>query len=251
MSACVAGEQPEALPLTCPVCGEETEVAPPAPTHAAAPGQSEKFRLDLRGVIADDGPDGKFPPLPQCRQCRFVFDKDNARFFTTKKSIETLAKYFNSTEFLSISWDAPTYFILGRMGEKLNLSKALLANYYLMSSWEAENKDGDDPERKVFIHIGLKESLKHTNAYLESSTWGAEDPIAVYLLIELNRRMGNFSAAMENTTRFRDRMDNQIGRIRVGFPIEAMADYQDDLIKVNDGSIQFYTKIRQENPFLE
>lgn len=182
----------------CPVCGKDFT--------ARLQGSGSTF-----GKMLDLKPFGAIIipwPMPQCPHCQFVFGKD----MFTDKEIERLGEYINSEEFGKLEFRDIQYYVLAHEIIFLEYDRELIADRMLQAVWES----GDEKIIKEAISWFGKD-LPESASYL----------ISVYLLIELNRRIGEFENALEYCTEIKTLPEYK------DYIIE-LAAYQEELIAAED-----------------
>lgn len=176
----------------CPLCGTEFSYT------ASFSGHHYDVRLDFKEIGAIYQP----WPIPQCPLCRYAFSDSKSEEKLTQEEKKALNDFIASPEFKAIPEEAPSYFYLARFMKVLGKPAVAIGFAYLQASWQAEGTkelDGGGrglgwKEDPAMIRLALQESLRS----LDGAEEAEETPArlnAVYLKVELNRRLGDFSQA--------------------------------------------------------
>jgi hypothetical protein len=162
------------------------------------------------GTRTDDKPFGMLEapwPHPVCPENGFVIYKDKF----TNKEIENIKPYIFSAEYQEYRSSKETdYFLLAKMFEYQKKPIHQIADMYLKASWEAEG--GPNYNRYLRLALGAFElSLKQDNTHIKPN-WHWQ-----YMLVELNRLLGNFKVAtveLENLKALNRTDDYRLSRQR-------------------------------------
>ena len=104
------------------------------------------------------------------------------------KEIKTIKPYINSSEYQGYRHSETRYFLLAKIFEYQQKPISQIADLYLKASWEAEG--GPNYNRYLKLALGAFElSLKQDNTHIKPN-WHDQ-----YILVELNRLLGNFKVA--------------------------------------------------------
>ncbi|MBI2512874.1 MAG: hypothetical protein HYV96_12920 [Opitutae bacterium] len=179
--------------VKCPLDGTEFEAV------QDFSGYAEGQRLDLKKL----GPISQPPALARCPQCSFpIFSKYlDAPLATRIRAI------LAGERFRTEAVPAKPWFALGILREELGADPFEIGWTYLNATWEAEDEGGryapaaeralawferaaearrDDPERRRDCHVAL------------------------YLAVELSRRLGRFDEARQKLTRLDGVVDEEL-----------------------------------------
>lgn len=178
-SALTASERGE-VKMTCPLDGVSFVVVQDFSGYAAG------MRLDLRKMGAISQPWA----LARCPECglplfqRHFTDAETSRL----KEIVASGRFFNEAR------AAPAWFALGVLKEELKADPYEIGWTYLNASWEAENEARPEAyaraaQRAIAWFDRAAPALKDQPA--RSKDWH----IALYLPVELTRRLGDFAQA--------------------------------------------------------
>jgi len=186
----------------CPLCGAEFEYT------AAMSGNPYGVRLDHKKVGAIYQP----WPIPQCPECRYAFFDGKEELSPAIKRL--LREYIESPGFKDIHEKAPSYFYLARFMELLEKPRIIIAFAYLRVSWQAEGTEAlDDGRLKLgwtndpaMNRLALQEALRCVESVGENDSLD-EQLNALYLKVELNRRLENFAAAKESLQKVREKIE--------------------------------------------
>ena len=158
----------------CPIGGEEFITNIPRSSHQV-------------GTRTDDKPFGMLEapwPHPVCPENGFVMYDDK---FSVKE-IKFIKPYIFSSEYQGYRFSETRHFLLAKIFEYQQRPISEIADTYLKASWEAE--DGPNYNRYLKLALGAFElSLKQDNTHIKPN-WHDQ-----YMLVELNRLLGNFKVA--------------------------------------------------------
>ena len=158
----------------CPIGGAEFITNIPRSSHHA-------------GVRTDDKPFGMLEapwPYPVCPENGFVMYDDE---FSVKE-IKVIKPYVFSSEYQGYRLSETRHFLLAKIFEYQQRPISEIADTYLKASWEAEG--GPNYNRYLKLALGAFElSLKQGNTPIKPN-WHDQ-----YMLVELNRLLGNFKVA--------------------------------------------------------
>lgn len=191
-----------AVNTKCPLCGAEFKYT------AAMSGTSFGSRLDFKEVGAIYQP----WPIPQCPECRYAFFNGEETLSPAIKRL--LGAYIESPDFKDIPEKAPSYFYLARFMELLEKPQFNIAFTYLKASWQAEGTEALDDGRiklgwtndPAMNKLALQEALRCMESVGENDTW-VDQLTALYLKVELNRRLESFTAAEESLRKIRAKIE--------------------------------------------
>ena len=158
----------------CPIDGEEFIAGIPRSSHYA-------------GVRTDNKPFGMLEapwPYPICPENGFVMYKDTF----TNKEIENIKPYIFSAEYQGYRFSETRHFLLAKIYEYQQRPISEIADTYLKASWEAEG--GPNYNRYLELALNAFELSWKQNSMHIKSNWNDQ-----YMLVELNRLLGNFKVA--------------------------------------------------------
>ena len=158
----------------CPIGGEEFITNIPRSSHHV-------------GARTDYKPFGMLEapwPHPVCPENGFVMYDDK---FSVKE-IKVIKPYIFSLEYQGYRLSETRHFLLAKIFEYQQRPISEIADTYLKASWEAEG--GPNYNRYLKLALGAFElSLKQDNTHIKPN-WHNQ-----YMLVELNRLLGNFKVA--------------------------------------------------------
>jgi hypothetical protein len=158
----------------CPIGGEEFITNIPRSSHHV-------------GARTDYKPFGMLEapwPHPVCPENGFVMYDDK---FSVKE-IKVIKPYIFSLEYQGYRLSETRHFLLAKIFEYQQRPISEIADTYLKASWEAEG--GPNYNRYLKLALGAFElSLKQDNTQIKPN-WHNQ-----YMLVELNRLLGNFKVA--------------------------------------------------------
>jgi len=158
----------------CPIGGEEFIADIPRSSHRV-------------GVRTDNKPFGMLEapwPHPVCPENGFVMYKDKF----TNKEIENIRPYIFSSEYQEYRHSETRHFLLAKIFEFQQKSIDKIADTYLKASWEAE--DGPNYNRYLELALSYFELILKRDKIHIKHNWHDQ-----YMLVELNRLLGNFKIA--------------------------------------------------------
>ncbi len=166
--------------FTCPICDEEFKA------EQDLSGTALDTRLDFKQI----GPIAQPWKLPQCPKCKFVIYDENL----SPEKIKELKTFVYSDKYTQIDHKNTPYFYFSQI-QLFNKEEPFDVAFILLSaSWEAE-EDPELYEKYVKMTIAsfksAQESLRKDNSMEE------EYFVAIYLQIELNRRLSDFDKSIE------------------------------------------------------
>ncbi len=163
------------IKATCPLDGTDFQAL------VDFSGTQAGLRLDLKPLGAIAAP----PRLPVCPKCGFVFIKSDL----TEAEKAALRPFIASPQYQLWRKTYPSYFLGGKILDRLAAPETAIAYAFLQASWQAEF----DPEKHKAC---LSESLAHFQRYLQGCATRDEAWISVELICgEIFRQMGDFSQA--------------------------------------------------------
>lgn len=186
------------MKFTCPISGDEFMA------KVQVSGSTFGKNLDLKPTGAIVIP----WPIPQCPECHFTFIKDKF----SDDEIKKLKKYIRSFKFKRLKHKDVKYYCLAKEYIFLGYDKEVVAQTLLRAVWESNNE----------------EIMKETIAYYETIDEESEFYLtSILLLIEFNRRLGNFEEAFDYCHKIKSHDDYR------DYIVKLVA-FQEELITKND-----------------
>lgn len=188
----LASERAE-VSITCPLDGTEFKAV------QDFSGYAEGQRLDLKKL----GPISQPPALARCPQCSFpIFSK-----YLDDALAARIRTILAGERFRTEGVPAKTWFALGILREELGEDPFAIGWTYLNATWEAEDEGGryaPAAERALAWFERAAEALR------ENPERRRERHVALYLTVELSRRLGRFDDARRKLARLADVADDEL-----------------------------------------
>lgn len=190
--AVLASERAE-VSVTCPLDGAEFQAV------QDFSGYAEGQRLDLKKL----GPISQPPALARCPQCSFpIFSKHLDAALAARIRVVLAGERFRTEGVPAKAW-----FALGILREELGEDPFAIGWTYLNATWETEDEGGryaPAAERALAWFERAAEALR------DNSERRRERHIALYLTVELARRLGRFDEARQKLARLADVADDEL-----------------------------------------
>jgi len=169
-------------------------------------------RLDLKRL----GPIAQPWALAQCPKCRLPLFQREVEFSEQEKS--KLRAIVGGKRFTEESKGVSAYFAYAVLREELKEDPFAIASTYLQASWEAE-ETGEPAYRKA-VERAIRWFDLAADQLRVSAEKQNERQLAIYLPIELSRRIGEFGAARERLNASASLRESGIGWMNGALDLE-------------------------------
>ena len=175
--------------ITCPLDGTEFEAVQDFSGYAAG------MRLDMKKMGAISQPWA----LARCPECGFpVYQK-----YLSDDDTRRLKAIVASERFRSEARPATAWFALGVLKEELRAESFEIGWTYLNASWEAENEDRTEAYDRA-VQRAITWFDRAAVALKDQPDRSKDRHIALYLPVELARRVGDFEQAQRRLRQLPD-----------------------------------------------
>lgn len=193
--AALASERAE-VSLTCPLDGTEFKAV------QDFSGYAEGQRLDLKKL----GPISQPPALARCPECSFpIFSK-----YLDDALAARIRAILASERFRTEARPATPWFALGILREELRADAFEIGWTYLNASWEAEEWNTDAKAYARAAERALTWFERAATALRDEPARRKDRIVALYLTVELSRRLGRFDEAQQKLARIEDLADDAL-----------------------------------------
>ena len=169
------------IEATCPLDGTRFQ------TYEDSSGTSFGARLDLRkiGPIADPW------SLSQCPTCQFPLFRDHF----SEEEKKALRKIVKEDRFKKAVKGQPVYFALGVIKDEMQADPYDIGWIFLQASWEVEHES--DAQYQFVAKRAMQWFDQAAKQRSDSAEKQKQHQLALYLPIELSRRIGDFKSASQ------------------------------------------------------
>lgn len=179
--------------VTCPLDGAEFEAV------QDFSGYAEGQRLDLKKL----GPISQPPALARCPQCSFpIFSKHLDDALATRIRAILAAERFRTEGVPAKSW-----FALAVLREELGAEPFAIGWTYLNATWETEDEGG---RYAPAAERALAWFERAAEARPDDPARRRDRHVALYLTVELSRRLGRFDEARQKLARLDGIADEEL-----------------------------------------